>query len=144
MKLDNVDHSIFELAIADARQASRTIRDATSPSDEYPRFGADYYLTPDRLSGYGVVRGTLIGLFSLVRGRGNALVAQAIADGATSLDCFDGFLPTFYARHGFIEVGRELNWNENGPDIVYMELADGDCTDEPDCPGCARLYGKNS
>lgn len=123
MRTDHVDHSIFELAIADARAASRTIRDATSPSEEYPRFGADYYLTPDRLSGYGVdCVGELIGLFSLVRGRGSALVAQAIEDGASSLDCFDGFLPGFYAQHGFVEYQRAPNWDPEGPDVVSMFL----------------------
>lgn len=120
---DSVASEIFLHALADARAASRTIADATSPTDEYPRWDTSYYLTRDRLSGYGVRDGgELVGLFSLVRGRGSALVTQAIADGATSLDCFDGFLPEFYARHGFVEVGRDVNWDENGPDVVYMRL----------------------
>jgi hypothetical protein len=55
-----------------------------------------------------------------VRGRGDALVSDAIARGAKHLNCFDGYLPTLYARHGFVEVRREPNWTEGGPDIVYM------------------------
>lgn len=120
---DHVDHEIFVHAIADARAASATIRDATSPSDEYPRFGVRYYLTRDRLSGYGVTSNrVLVGLFSLVRGRGDSLVRAAIKDGATDLDCFDGFLPGFYERHGFVKVGQEANWTEGEPDIIFMEL----------------------
>lgn len=64
--------------------------------------------------------GVLIGVFSLVRGRGDALVAGAVAHGARHLDCFDGYLPTLYARHGFAESHRESNWTPGGPDVVYM------------------------
>lgn len=142
MTTSSVPHDIFQQAIGAARVASLTIRDATSPSDEYPRFGATYYLTIDGLSGYGILDdGTLVGLFSLVRGRGASLMANALDDGATSLDCFDGFLPGFYRRFGFVETGRVPNWTEGEPDVVWMSLDDDDCTDEPDCPGCRRLYG---
>lgn len=129
MPTTSVPHDIFQHAIADARYASLTIRDATSPSEEYPRFGATYYLTRDSLSGYGVTAdGTLIGLFSLVRGRGASLMAAALADGARKLDCFDGFLPGFYGRFGFVETRREPNWLQatkgdySAPDVVFMHL----------------------
>lgn len=125
MPTTSVPHDIFCHAIADARTASATIRDATSPSEEYPRFGATYYLTADGLSGYGVTDdGTLIGLFSLVRGRGASLMAAALDDGARTLDCFDGFLPEFYARFGFVEYYRAANWIEGETDVVFMHLSD--------------------
>lgn len=125
MPTTSVPHDIYQQAIGAARAASATIQDATSPSDEYPRFGATYYLTADSLSGYGVTSdGTLIGLFSLVRGRGASLMSDALADGATSLDCFDGFLVGFYARFGFVETRREPNWVEGEPDVVFMALSD--------------------
>jgi hypothetical protein len=53
-------------------------------------------------------------------GYGSRLVADALHNGAEVLDCFDGFLPEFYARHGFVEVTREPNWTPGGPDVVYM------------------------
>ena len=66
--------------------------------------------------------GELVGLWSHVPGNGNGLVTAAIAYGATSLDCFDGYLPTLYGRHGFVIVRREANWIAGGPDVVYMHL----------------------
>ena len=109
-----------------AREANEQIAEATSPAAEIVAGGeATYLLTADDLSGY-VVRdtGELVGLFSLARGRGNALVAEAVANGADHLDCFDGYLPTLYARHGFREVKREANWTPGGPDVVYMQYTD--------------------
>jgi hypothetical protein len=50
------------------------------------------------------------------------LVVDAIDAGARSLDCFDGYLPTLYARHGFAETHRVANWPPDGPDVVYMRL----------------------
>lgn len=126
MTTSSVPHDIFQQAIGAARAASATIRDATSPSGEYPRFGATYYLTADSLSGYGVLDdGTLVGLFSLVRGRGASLMANALDDGARTLDCFDGFLVDFYGRHGFVESHRATNWEgADEPDVVWMKLSE--------------------
>ena len=121
-----VNAKVWAEAFDTAREANPQIAEATSPAIEIVTGGdATYYLTADDLSGY-VVRdtGELVGLFSLVRGRGNALVTEAVADGADHLDCFDGYLPTLYARHGFREVKREANWTPGGPDVVYMRYTD--------------------
>jgi len=81
------------------------------------------YLSADRLSGYAIrADGELVGVFSAVRGRGDDLVRDAIRNGATRLDCFDGYLPALYERHGFVETDREPNWTPGGPDVVYMTL----------------------
>lgn len=56
-------------------------------------------------------------------GYGSRLVNDALHNGAEVLDCFDGFLPEFYARHGFVETGREPNWTPGEPDVVYMSVA---------------------
>lgn len=53
-------------------------------------------------------------------GYGGRLVGDALHNGAEVLDCFDGFLPEFYARHGFVETSREPNWTPGAPDVVYM------------------------
>ena len=94
---------------------------------EYLSHGVDYsahecYATADGTAGFAIAPdGDLQSVFNVGQGgRGAALVTAAIAAGAVTLDCFDGFLPAFYARHGFVIVRREANWTEGGPDVVYM------------------------
>lgn len=81
------------------------------------------YLSPDHLSGFCVkYDGELVGVFSQVRGRGDGLISSATRRGATYLDCFDGYLPTLYAKHGFYETRREANWGgAHLPAVVYMK-----------------------
>lgn len=113
----------YRSALKAARKESARIRQATSDPAEMPD-AADYFLWTDGESGYGVTKeGELIGLFSLVSGRGRMMVEEAIyLDGASKLDCFDGFLPDYYTQFGFVEYMREANWTEGGPDVVYMRL----------------------
>lgn len=111
----------YMLALGIARLVSDQVADATSAPEELPEEGVTWFLTRDANSGYGVTdNGTLIGLFSLVRGRGDSLVDQAVEAGARHLDCFDGYLPSLYARHGFRETHREDNWTPGGPAVIYM------------------------
>ena len=113
-------HRQYLDALESARHQSDLIAAATSAPADMPH-GARYFLSADGRSGYGVTsEDALIGVFSLDRGRGDALVAGAVAHGARHLDCFDGYLPTLYARHGFVESRRESNWTPGGPDVVYM------------------------
>jgi hypothetical protein len=86
--------------------------------------GARYYLTADFQSGFGVAQdGTFIGLFSTVKGRGTELVWDAVNHkGASKLDCFDGYLPEYYKRFGFVETERVANWTPGEPDVVFMSL----------------------
>lgn len=110
-------------ALEAARKDSPRIAEATSSPEDMP-FGALYFLSKDGKSGYGVSKESeLIGLFSLVPGRGMGMIEEAInLDGVESLDCFDGFLPQYYQKFGFVEYKREANWTEGGPDVVYMRL----------------------
>jgi hypothetical protein len=86
---------------------------------------AGYAITPEK---------ELVGLFNYsgIKGLGKKLVINAIKKGVRTLNCFDGFLPKYYAQFGFVETNRikwnnkyaPKNWNyvEKGkPDIVYME-----------------------
>jgi hypothetical protein len=115
-----VDAPSFRIALAAARAESDRIAAATSAPAELPEDGR-YFLSEDLDSGFGVnAEGDLIGLFSLVKGRGSDLIGWAIRLGAETLDCFDGFLPTLYGRHGFRETRREQNWTPGGPDVVFM------------------------
>lgn len=83
--------------------------------------GTVYYLSEDFDSGYAIrANGELVHVFSRVPGRGDQLVESAVENGAYRLDCFDGYLPSLYARHGFVEYDREDNWTPGEPDVVYM------------------------
>ncbi|MDQ3276477.1 MAG: hypothetical protein M3Q39_15990 [Actinomycetota bacterium] len=117
--------SSFSLDLDHARATSTRRAEALSPSHEIPST-ARYWLSEDHRSGFGVTQdGTLIALFSLEKGRGDDLVTAAIAAGAKDLDCFDGYLVDFYARHGFVETRREANWTPGEPDVVFMARAAG-------------------
>lgn len=117
--LSFVDPDTFGDAFDVARATSSAVADATSPFTHVPNTA--YVLTADLLSGYAIrPDGELVNVFSLVPGRGDMLVSHAVANGADHLDCFDGYLPTLYARHGFMATHREQNWTPGGPDVVYM------------------------
>lgn len=115
-----VSHLTFGIIFEDARLRSDQIREATS--EDVPE-GRSCFLSEDLLSGFVISEdGELTNVFSLERGRGDALVTAAIDHGASHLDCFDGYLPTLYARHGFVETSREANWTPGQPDVVFMAL----------------------
>lgn len=91
-------------------------------------------LRADKRVGYAVTAdGTLTMLFNLAEpGAGMVAVLDAIDRcGAWQLTCFDGYLPAYYRRFGFVEVRREAFdpklapscWREEDgtPDVVFME-----------------------
>ncbi|MGW6600585.1 hypothetical protein [Streptomyces sp. NPDC055036] len=123
MQVYNVHHAIYVGALRQARRQSELIAGATSRPEEMST-DHSYYLTDDFQSGFGVARdGTLVGLFSLVRGRGMDLVSDAVTHkGAKKLDCFDGFLTGYYKQFGFVETERVPNWTAGEPDVVFMSL----------------------
>lgn len=107
-------------AFASARQDEDVAKYTSSP-EEMPD-DARYFLSESGLTGFGIsAEGDLIGLFSLEK-KGSSAVEAAITNGVRRLDCFDGFLPGYYARFGFREVGRVPNWTPGGPDVVFMAL----------------------
>ncbi|MGW1040022.1 hypothetical protein [Streptomyces sp. NPDC002547] len=119
----SVHHAVYTGALRMARRTSDRIAAATSKPEEMPR-DARYFLTEDFQSGFGVdADGSLIGLFSLIKGRGEELVWDAVLhQGASKLDCFDGFLPGYYEQFGFKETERAPNWTPGEPDVVFMSL----------------------
>jgi len=126
MIMHNVSKLAFIVNFATAREESDKVREATSTVkeiDDATNKHDRFMLTADGQSGF-IVRngGELIALFSTVKGRGHDLVQIAVQCGAEYLDCFDGFLPKLYAKHGFVTVKRELNWTLGGPDVVYMQI----------------------
>lgn len=122
MKAYRVSYFEFSLMLGQARKESARIAEFTSEPDSLNPAGR-YYLTSDAQSGFGVSpTGELVGLFTLVGGRGKALVAQSVQEGTTHGDCFDGFLPAYYASLGWVETSREPNWTPGGPDVVFFAL----------------------
>lgn len=75
------------------------------------------------IGGFAVIEGELKGLWCLRPGCGDWIMREAVSLGADRLDCFDGYLPEFYAKHGFREVLREKNHEKHGPDVVWMRRA---------------------
>lgn len=124
--VDIVSRLTYLVHQACAKGESPRIRASLATTAELagvPETEASYYLTPDRQSGFMLHKGHLKGLFSLVPGRGALLVSEALRAGASLLDCYDGYLPMLYARHGFVEISRSANWTEGGPDVVVMAFS---------------------
>lgn len=120
--VEAVDAETYRNLLYVAQNLDARIAEATTPvaALDLPA-GTRTFVTADGLSGFAVkADGELVGVFSRVKGRGDALVAAAVAAGASFLDCFDGYLPGFYARHGFRETGRAANWTPGQPDVVFM------------------------
>jgi hypothetical protein len=117
-----VDAARFDRLFTGARSLSTRIADATSEF-EAAADATRYYLTHGAYAGFAIrPDGELVYVFSMVRGLGDVLVQCAILQGATHLDCFDGYLTTLYSRHGFGRVTSLPNWTPGGPDVVYMAL----------------------
>lgn len=111
----------FERVLERVRIDNDRIREATSEFSHVE--GTRYFLTMFGDAGYAIrPDGELVFVFSTVAGRGDTIVAQAVGNGADRLDCFDGYLPKLYARHGFVEYDRDNNWTPGGPDVVYMRV----------------------
>ena len=73
------------------------------------------------IGGAAIANRVIMGLFAK-SGYGPEVVKCAIACGGRKLDCFDGFLPGYYSRFGFVEYDRMANWVAGEPDVVYMHL----------------------
>ena len=63
------------------------------------------------------------------KGSGTKAMISAIMRGGRTLDCYDGYLPGFYAQFGFVETGRMTfnsefahGWKtgDDTPDVVFM------------------------
>lgn len=57
-------------------------------------------------------------------GIGSWLLHHAVNHGAEFLDCFDGFLPEWYSKHGFTETLREPNLVAGEREVVFMRRND--------------------
>lgn len=118
----HVKPAYFRKIFEAARQDNPQIAAATSEYDITPAArGTRYYLSGH--AGYAIrPDGELVYVFSTVKGHGDAIVESAIANGATHLDRFDGYLPTLYRRNGFHRVTSLDNWTPGEPDVIFMAL----------------------
>ena len=125
VEIVEVPADTFKLAV-DVAAVNDRVRDMLTPHtlDELKE---DYtcFLSPDYLTGYLVSHeGDLSNVFNIgPAGRGVAAVAHAVRHGAKTLDCFEPFLPAWYARQGWQATHSEDNWTPGGPAVTYMEYA---------------------
>lgn len=126
MTMQKVNRFTFSLAFGLARSCSKLIRDNTS--DTVPK-ECTYFLDFTPLcEPYGFVisaKGELTNVFSEAKGMGDTIVKSAIANGATHLDCFEGYLSRLYRKHSFVVRKTVPNWTEGRPNVVYMRLWEG-------------------
>lgn len=123
-KFVNVSYNCFKGALRAVQANYKHVRQATTPWNElHNEDGTSYYLAgcPSYMGFALSPSGELTSVFSAIKGKGDHILSNAVRCGACHLDCFDGYLPTFYARHGFKEVKREANWTAGEPDVVFME-----------------------
>jgi hypothetical protein len=114
------DHRLYRAALTLAWDARPEIAASVTDYRDDTHHSLRPYLSADRQSGFMIAGDEIVGVFSAVRGRGDALVRDAIAAGGRRLDCFDGYLTRLYYRHGFVVTRRESNWSPGGPDVVWM------------------------
>ncbi len=101
---------------------------------DYESMGTTCYMATDKMSGYAITHEfDLISVFSLPGAHnGKDAIRNAVANGAQTLDCIDGFLPTLYSKFGFVEYKR-IQWDDayapenwdyeklGRPDIIFMK-----------------------
>ena len=108
MKIQQVSVGVFKAWLALSRLKSQLIQDNVLTKRELNELSLDAcYMHEDYESGYCITEeGEMVCLHTLVRGRGEALIQHAIANGATSLICYSGGLVEFYERNGFVVEER--------------------------------------
>lgn len=132
---DTVAGFLFEEYVNALRLESALHAENVDPVDHRIDPDARYWMTADRRAGYGIAgNGELKYVFSTTPGMGNAIVTDAVANGADNLNCFEGHLTDLYARHGFVETHRLDNWDPAGPAVVFMRRlpASGNFLDVPE------------
>ena len=131
---ESTDYAAFEKA---KNENSRPENLAPKTMEEYE--GSRVFMIDTEDAGFLVKNGDLQNVFnnSGIKGLGTESLKLAIEQyGARTLDCFDGFLPLYYSKAGFVEVARvpfvddfaPPAWNYfklGRPDIVIMAYQGG-------------------
>lgn len=118
----NVSSAAFARQYEQAYRQLLQVQESCTEPGQIDWSSMSCYLEEDGNSGFAIKHwdDELCLVWSRFKGRGPALVAAACEAGAVQLDCFDGYLPQLYAKHGFVEYKREPNWHVGQPDVVYM------------------------
>ena len=133
--LENTDYAAFEKA---KNENSRPENLAPKTMEDYE--GSRIFMIDSKDAGFLVKDGDLQNVFnnSGISGLATEGVKLAIETyDAKTLDCYDGFLPKYYSKAGFVEVARidwddqyaPPNWNYytlGRPDVVIMSYQGGD------------------
>jgi len=144
-RFDPADPAAFAAAVARAGGSQKGGLLSSSMLGKYtPEEYAEMrtFLSPDGNTGFAIrPDGDVVSVFNAgpTKGAGRAAMEEAIKQGGTKLDAFDGFLPGYYNQFGFQEVRREPNWTPGGPDVVYMERAPQGAPGSAGKPGVGLL-----
>jgi len=106
--------NLLEEFVTNRNKLQKSLRAFLTPYsiDDYIKIRAKIWLSSDGKSGFAITSdGELISVFSLVKGRGDEIVKQAIKMGAKRLDCLGDKLKNLYERHGF-KVVRVVPFDE--------------------------------
>lgn len=93
------------------------------------------YLFDDGKAGFAIKNGDIVSVFKhpncTLKPALDVTIPAAIARQGNRLDCFNGMLPSMYAKYGFLPYAKlkfnnnhaPADWNyarDNAPDIIYM------------------------
>ncbi len=129
-----------------------------SPETTENLAGKELHLSGDGKVGYALDKeGDLQNLFNNggPKGAGRAALADAVKNGAKTLDAFDPKLPEIYSEYGFVPTGRMAfndeyapkNWNfvrDGRPDVVFMAYQGGSRDTISDRAGTFPAYRQGS
>lgn len=126
--------------------SSDKLRENPKGMNDLSIYGVDEYLSMDcflgknNTSGYAVTQtGELVSVFSFMKSSGDAIVVDAIMNGARHLDCFAymsddgslyGKLYELYSRHGFV-INEGLTKGGEYPIENGISVVDGALSGEP-------------
>ena len=153
----NSTGSEFEAALSSARKLNKNGASvAQYEVSEYNDMST--FLLDEGRAGYAIEDdGNLVGVFkspdSTMSSALSIIVDDAIKNGATKLNAFEGFLTEQYKKHGFVEVARDSwdekyrpdNWTKQmgTPDVVYMELQNAETTNARQIQDESRVRGSD-
>lgn len=135
IKFKPVTSAYFVEKLKHTQKYDSTVKEATTPwEDITDHKGVKYYMSNGKdyrgreykdTMGYAISStGELTSAYSMLKGHGKILATSAVKNGASNLDCFDGFLPKYWGGFGFVETKRVANYTKGGPDVVYMTHKD--------------------
>ncbi|RLF65134.1 MAG: hypothetical protein DRN30_04560, partial [Thermoplasmata archaeon] len=120
---NQVNSNLFHSKVSEAISTRKRVGSELDAYDKSDYENMNTFLHQDGKSGYAVkADGELVSVFSSEKGRGHGLMEHALSQGAAHGNATDGYLTSFYEKHGAKEYKRDANWEPGGPDIVYFKF----------------------